>query len=392
MRSGRRPTGAPWWRALCGAPGPWHSVRMHERHAKSCTHGLGALSATFAFVVGLMPCAFGTCSGSPIEGDAPALRVMTFNVLHSSIRNPIGPWSERRTRVMRTIREMHPDIACLQEVSDRQLADVARDLPEYRIVPGERSGAATFPRSALLLSAALAIGGFALGVTRRRAGARRLAHRLVRVATGIGAVALALSVALARYVLGDFLDSGERCPILLREGRVACAEDGSFWVSRQPDRPGSTLPGSPTPHIVHWARLTEPRGGRACVVFNTHLGVVPWTARATAEALFAGLGRVSRGEAQILAGDFNATPNGALVRSLTAGGGGRDALHDTWAEAARREGSGGTFHWGMGAPGPRIDYILVRPGERVRSATTKSAPAGSPHASDHDALLVELEI
>jgi hypothetical protein len=184
------------------------------------------VSAACILVAGALLGGPGACHAAVIGGAAPPLRVMTFNVLHSSVRNPIGSWRVRRPRVVRTIRAARPDIACLQEVSDLQLADLTRDLPEYEILPGAPSGATTAPRWMLLLAAALAAGWLALGARARRA---RRACRFLRAAALTAALLAFAAVLVARFVLGGFLDSGERCPILLLRGRVAGAARRPTW-------------------------------------------------------------------------------------------------------------------------------------------------------------------
>jgi endonuclease/exonuclease/phosphatase family metal-dependent hydrolase len=273
---------------------------------------------------------------------------MTFNVLHESMRNFAAPWVIRRPIVAKTIRSIQPDIACLQEVSARQLGDLSLDLAEYDFIEGTPSGATTLPHWASGMAPA------------------------------------------ARWVLGDFYDAGELCPILLRRGSLSAARHGSFLL--HPEQAGNFSGGSRTPHIVNWARVEE-SGRPACFVYNTHLGLVPWTARRTARELMERLDQDWNHEPQILAGDFNSTPAGAVVRSLLAGrNAGPPAFHDAWIEARRQGGTGRTFHWGFGLPGPRLDYILVRPLCPVLTASTSAVKTGGVFASDHAAFTAELEL
>ena len=279
-----------------------------------------------------------------------SLRITTFNVLHESMRNFSARWSARRPLVSETIRSIEPDIACLQEVSPRQLGDMKLDLAEYDFIEGTSSGATKLP-------------AWASGM-----------------------------VPAARLVLGDFYDAGELCPILMRRGRVHATQRGSFWVSPHPERSGTFLGGTRTPHIVNWARVEDSSGQQGCFVYNTHLGLVPWTARRTAEELIGRLDQDWNNEPQILVGDFNSTPTGPVIRALLGNRkGGLPAFHDAWVEARLRDGPGHTYHWAFGLPGPRLDYILVRPLCPVLSATTL-VKRGRVFASDHAALTVDLEL
>ena len=277
------------------------------------------------------------------------LRITTFNVLHESMRNLAASWATRRPLVAETIRSIEPDVACLQEVSVRQLEDMRLDLAEYDFIEGMASGATKLP-------------SWAPGM-----------------------------VPVARWILGDFYDAGELCPILLRRGRFLATQHGTFWVSQHPEGSGTFLGGTRTPHNVNWARVQDSSGQQGCFVYNTHLGLVPWTARRTAEELIGRLDRDWNHEPQILTGDFNSTPAGPVMRALLENRkGGPPTFNDAWIEARRRSGNGRTYHWGFGLPGPRLDYILVRPLCPVLNAATSSVRTGRVFASDHAAFTVSI--
>jgi len=278
------------------------------------------------------------------------LRVMTFNILHDSVRNLAAPWERRRPSVVETIRSGRPDVVCLQEVSPRQLEDLARDLEEYEFVPGVPSGAT----------------------------------KLIPWLPGL--------YSIGRLFLGDFFDRGELCPILVRRGRVEVLGHGCVFSPPRHDGSGRAPILSPTPHVVSWARVRV-GSGAACAVYNTHRGVTPWTGNRTAGELLAIPDRDWREEPQILVGDFNCLPSWPLVRTLTAErNGGPPPLRDAWRDADARTGPRGTFHWGFGLPGPRLDYILVRPRCAVRSVETLGARIGGVFPSDHFALAAEMEL
>jgi endonuclease/exonuclease/phosphatase family metal-dependent hydrolase len=277
-------------------------------------------------------------------------RVMTFNILHDAVRNFSPSWTRRRPLVAETIRSARPDVVCLQEVSPRQLDHLGQDLPEYDFLPGAMSGSTRVPRWA----------------------------------PGAGGI--------ARLVLGDFFEVGELCPILVRRGHASSAQHGSFWVSHQGETSEPIQGHAPTPHVVNWARIETSRWA-AFAVYNTHRGVLPWTEARAAGQLLAALDRRWKGETQILAGDFNCPPAGRLVRTLTAPRRTQPpAFRDAWPEARERKGAGRTFHAGFGLPGPRVDYILVRPHCTIASATTHGSRTGGMFASDHSALAAELEL
>ena len=235
------------------------------------------------------------------------------------MRTLARPWHVRRAPFVECIRALDPDVLCLQEVSARR----ARARP---------------------------LGTDLLRDDRRhRHGADR-APRLVHADRPAGALAA------ARFLLG-----GEWCPILMRRGSFSCLASGSLAMPA-PSR-------AFTPHAVHWVRAQSADSAhrvRDLQHAPRHLAVAGAADRPRAAR---GPRRQPRRALQILTGDFNSRAGGTLLGTLTAveseSGGG---FRDTWAEAERREG-GGTFHWGLGLPGPRIDHVLARPARRVARAS-----------------------
>ena len=320
-------------------------------------------------------------SPAPGQEEASGLRVMTFNILHSSFRNVAGTWEARRPLVVRTIQDASPDIVCVQEASERQVADLTRELPGYRVIAGATSGPTAAPTWWLSAAGILALGWVLVGRLR----ARSRAQGTLRIFTASGAVLSVAALVVVRFLQGDFMDKGEHCPILVRADRFATDRQGTFWDSAQPDRPGSMHAGGLRPHIVTWADLTDRATGARYTVYNAHLGIEPWLIARTAALLRARLDHDRRDWPQILAGDLNAKPDGVLMRTLVSD---RDpgTFHDAWPQAASRSGPEHTFHWGLGRAGPRIDYVLVRPRLPVDSAAV-IAPGEPPFASDHHPVL-----
>src|SRR5262249_14672750 len=111
----------------------------------------------------------------------------------------------------------------------------------------------------------------------------------------------------------------------------------------------------------------------------------------TARELREALDRRRSSALQILTGDFNSRPGGTLLRRLGADEPSDAGFRDTWSAAERREGSG-SFHWGLGLPGPRIDHVLMRPARRVTRAWIVARSRGGGRISDHGALTVEIDL
>jgi endonuclease/exonuclease/phosphatase family metal-dependent hydrolase len=326
-----------------------------------------------------------------------AFRVMTFNILFEWSRSRLGPWVARLPRVVEILRREQPDVAGLQEVSERQAADLARLLPGYQVAIGPSSGRSPLLGRGVRLGSSLAlllcaIGAGAWIVSRPlRDSPALMASALVILGAGSLPILLVL---LSRSMHGHFLESGEWCAILFRTDRFRLVREGAFWVSHQPDRPASLLPGTYAPHLVHWVRLEDVTSGHPLTFYNTHLSHARWSSRATAGIVRRHLDRDWDGSPQVLVGDFNASPGSPLLRHLLANpiaSDSRPALQDAWREAETTVGPETSFHWGHGVrtwPG-RIDHVLVRPALRVTRAATITGPAGGPFASDHDPVTID---
>ena len=274
---------------------------------------------------------------------------MTFNVLHDSMKTINPSWTARRSGVMATIRSADADLVCLQEVSPRQLDHLSQDLPEFELIPGEPTGLTRIPASA----------------------------------NGL--------LAILRPIFGDYIDRGEYCPVLVRRGRLTCLDDGSDRLASSRAGLGQTWTGSGTPHVVTWIKLEA--SGRPFMLYNTHLGIVPWNWARTGRELLQLLDRDWTGDPQILVGDFNTLRRGPLFRTLIrTGENGTPVVRDAWLEAQVRERGPGSFHWGLGLPWPRIDYILVRPGCVVSKAAVLDGRTQGIFPSDHHAVVAELEL
>jgi endonuclease/exonuclease/phosphatase family metal-dependent hydrolase len=267
------------------------------------------------------------------------LRVTTFNLLHDQIRNFSARWPERRPAAVDLIRALSPDLLCLQEVSGRQLADLAADLPDYELVAGVPTGPVRYARW--------------------------------------------FPVPLGRAWLGDFFELGEHCPILLRRSTIARVTDGCD-LEPLPVRPRSVS----TPHVVTWTCFRVIATGQTASIHNTHLSILPWRTLAGARILRERLDREWTGELQLVAGDFNTRAEGPALRMLGSDSTDAPGFRDLWRDARERIGAAGTHDLPGGFPGPRIDYVLARPAVSVLRAEVTARPGVRP--SDHRPVTVDL--
>lgn len=278
-----------------------------------------------------------------------ALRVLTLNLLYAGAVNPAGAWSVRLPLVLDVLRS-GADIIALQEATALQLHDLEHALPELTFVTGPESGETRMPR---VLHRATRHG--------RHPEARR----------------------------------GEHCAILYRTERFEALEGNAFWLSHQPQTPGSVLKGTWLPRVVNWVRLQDRETGRLLTAYNAHLDFLPWAPLRSARILRHMLDTHWDETPQVLMGDFNAPPRSAAYRHLGSvlNPSAHPPLLDAWESAQERLGPEGTYHGGTGRVRwmGRLDRILFRPRQLVTRVATLTEGKEGFFPSDHYPVLAEFE-
>ena len=197
----------------------------------------------------------------------------------------------------------------------------------------------------------------------------------------------------------DGAGGGEFNPVFYRRERFEPRDGGTFWLSPEPDQPGSRGWGAACPRVVTWARFAERVGDGAGTddvwLFNTHLDHASFRARREGARLL--VRRVhdlaGPGARVVLTGDLNGGERSAAVVTLR-GGGWRDSFR-----AAAKQTPGGArqktwrgFH-GSGLGAARLDYVFTL-GEDVHvshHAVLDDRGADGRIVSDHRPVLVDLE-
>jgi endonuclease/exonuclease/phosphatase family metal-dependent hydrolase len=115
--------------------------------------------------------------------------------------------------------------------------------------------------------------------------------------------------------------------------------------------------------------------GTSVRIFNTHLDYRP-DPRVRRQQVAEMLARIGETSAPtIVFGDMNAKPDAPELQPLL------QRLHDAWSDG----GVGPGFTYPAEEPSERIDYVLVSPHFRIRSATVPATLA-----SDHRSVVVDL--
>jgi len=256
------------------------------------------------------------------------LNIMSFNIRTLMITDGRDFWSFRKDHVAELIKDHRPDVMGLQEVFTIQAKDLERRLDGYKwFGPGRRDGNSR----------------------------------------------------------------GERCPIYYQASRVELLEQGTFWLSEEPESPGSMSWDSMFPRLVTWGKFRHRDSGREFFVFNTHFdhaGVI--ARRRSAELVLEKMKEISGECPAVLLGDLNAAEDSEVYASLAS------SLKDA-RKASQKEPQGpcNTF-WTFDLdsdPRARLDYIFVTEGVAVKSHQTIADTYGKGRRpSDHMPVTVTVEL
>lgn len=273
---------------------------------------------------------------------APPMRVLTFNIRYGTAPDGQNAWPRRREQVTRLLRDGDYDLIGLQEALRFQLDEIAVGLPGYTEI-------------------------------------------------GVGR--------------DDGKYGGEYAALLVRRARYDIIEHGRFWLSENPDEPGSIAWDAATTRICTWARLTDRRNGRVLRVYNTHLDYKSQLAREKAVELI--LLHAAEGlstEPTIIMGDFNAGENNPALESLLSARiadlGGSPAtpsdspalFTDTFRAVHPKAEIVGTYHsWTGERSGEKIDHIFSTSELRAIDAEILYDRRDGRYPSDHFPVRATLE-
>lgn len=256
-----------------------------------------------------------------------ALSVMSFNVRYGTAKDGENDWEHRRDFLVEAIRASRPDVLGTQECLDFQAEYIVQQIPEYRWI-------------------------------------------------GIGR---------------DADGTGEMTAIFYKKDDLVPLALGHFWLSEQPEVPGSKSWDSSLPRIASWVRFYHPKSKTQFYHVNTHLDHRGEEARAQGAALIAKKAAQWTAEAPVvLTGDFNAGGGESRPWNVLTQAG----LKDTRIEAKDVKGPQGTFcnFEKLDPAGARIDWILVSSAWKPSSNETVSFQKNGRFPSDHLPVLAHLSL
>lgn len=245
--------------------------------------------------------------------------IATWNIRFNNPGDGVNAWPNRKERVFNLIREVNPQILCLQEVLNNQIKDFEKATPGY---------------------------GW----------------------TGAGR--------------DDGKEEGEYVPIFYRVDMYKMIRTDNFWLAPDPHAPGLLAWDAACPRMVTWICLKEKITGDTLFVFNTHFDHIGVKARERSAKLIVHAADSLAGKHRtIVTGDFNSSPRDAGYLNVIAGGFSDSRLMtQTPPEGPEYTFTGFDI---TKPHGDRIDYILVRNIPKISFYKVRPDHDGKNYYSDH---------
>lgn len=325
-------------------------IAWHRELCTSYSKGTKMNSLAYRFSVASAAISISLCFPSLIHATNGDIKIGTYNIRYESgDRGTPNAWPERKADLVGFLHKLDLDAFGLQEVCPGQAAYITNNLPEYALV-----------------------------------GEHRNADRV----------------------------SGEASPVLYRKSRFEAIKCGTFWLSETPDTPGLKGWGAACPRVCSWMWLRDKLTGKTLCFANAHTDHISALARKEGMLLIIRRMRefASPGTPIIFTGDHNCTETeapalavskllkNALYISETAPTGPWRTFSDwkwlnpehTVADALELNPKDRE----MEPYGPRIDYIYVSDGVKVKSYATRAdaRPGTKLYPSDHFPITAVIEL
>ena len=262
----------------------------------------------------------------PVSGQK-SMNIITYNIRYNNPDDGVNAWPNRKTDVLALLRFHKADIFCVQEALHDQIADLKAGMPTFDYV-------------------------------------------------GVGS--------------DDGKEAGEYSALFFDTRRFRLQDQGHFWLSETPDKPGLGWDAACV-RICSWAKLRDQENNRSFFVFTTHFDHVGVKAREeSAKLIYQKVEELGGDRLPVfLTGDFNLTPDAGAIALI------REKWNDArLATLSPPYGPVGTFEgFDFNAPlKDRIDYIFVNDEVRVLRYGVLSDSRDQRYPSDHLPVLVEARI
>lgn len=186
--------------------------------------------------------------------------------------------------------------------------------------------------------------------------------------------------------------------IFFRSSRFDLVDQGDFWLSENPETPGTSFFGNGTddhnPRMATWVKLHDQNNGQTYFVLSTHWSLDHTAREQSAELIQSRLPTLAGDLPILLLGDLNTTQTSLAYRTLR----GIDdpnavVLADSFTDAGGSNGR--TFHnWNGGTSGSRIDHLFHSPDDftATTAGIVRDTFENGYYPSDHYPVFATLTV
>lgn len=119
----------------------------------------------------------------------------------------------------------------------------------------------------------------------------------------------------------DGKDAGEHCAIFYRSDRFKVLDQGDFWLSEHPEKPGRGWDGTCCNRICTWGKFEDLKSHKQFYFFNVHYEYEGDVARReSSNLMISRIKSIAGNQPVFLTGDFNAFPTEEPIRILNDSG------------------------------------------------------------------------
>ena len=119
----------------------------------------------------------------------------------------------------------------------------------------------------------------------------------------------------------DGKDAGEHCAIFYRSDRFKVLDQGDFWLSEHPEKPGRGWDGTCCNRICTWGKFEDLKNHKQFYFFNVHYEYEGDVARReSSNLMISRIKSIAGNKPVFLTGDFNAFPTEEPIRILNDSG------------------------------------------------------------------------
>jgi endonuclease/exonuclease/phosphatase family metal-dependent hydrolase len=249
---------------------------------------------------------------------------MSYNIRYDNPDDSINAWPNRKEKVFALFKKYDADIVGLQEALHHQVTEVKEALRGYAFV-------------------------------------------------GVGR--------------DDGNQQGEYSAILYRKERFDLVDQNTFWLSENPETPGSKNWDAAITRVATWAVMMDKKTGRRLLIINTHFDHIGKEARKqSAEILKRRISELAPNIPVVLTGDFNCTRDDEPYQIITDG-----ETIELIDPAPMVTGTFCGFKVNS-IPCRAIDYIFLTNEWRADSYTVIDDNDGTYYPSDHLPVMITLSL